>query len=370
MQVDCAFPGGNIVVDQIDGDTIRLHQDLRDTQGDWFYFYFRVRGAAGRELKVEFTQSGVLGPFGPAVSFDDGASWSWLGAESLKSNAAFVCRSPPNASSARFAFAVPYTRDNLDAFLRQHNGNPHLRVDQLCLSRKGRVVPQLRLGQRGAACGVALTCRHHACEMVGDYVLEGLIDRLLENDSTGKQLREKIDWLIVPFVDLDGVEDGDQGKNRKPYDHNHDYGEPQIYPEPRAIRKALEEWVGRLRVVLDLHCPWIRGDQNTHVFFSGGCQTWSEVLRFGKLFNTRAAGRLKIDPRFNVAFGEKWNLEHPHLLLKHWASKQAGVQLASALEIPYAVAGGETVLPDAARVFGRDLAVSLGEYLVNSNSAC
>lgn len=46
--VDCDFPGGNIVVDGIKDDTVFLHQDVRDTQGDWFYWYFRVRGAAGR----------------------------------------------------------------------------------------------------------------------------------------------------------------------------------------------------------------------------------------------------------------------------------------------------------------------------------
>ena len=31
--VDADFPGGNIVVDSIAGDTVTLHQDLRDTDG-------------------------------------------------------------------------------------------------------------------------------------------------------------------------------------------------------------------------------------------------------------------------------------------------------------------------------------------------
>ena len=54
--IDCEFPGGNIVVDAIEGDTVSLHQDLRDTRGDWFYWYFRVRGAAGRTLNFKFTK--------------------------------------------------------------------------------------------------------------------------------------------------------------------------------------------------------------------------------------------------------------------------------------------------------------------------
>ena len=38
--VDANFPGGNIVVDSIAGDLVTLRPDLRDTEGDWFYWYF------------------------------------------------------------------------------------------------------------------------------------------------------------------------------------------------------------------------------------------------------------------------------------------------------------------------------------------
>jgi len=46
-RIDAGFPGGNIIVDGIEGDTVFLRPDLRDTQGDWFYWAFRVRGSAG-----------------------------------------------------------------------------------------------------------------------------------------------------------------------------------------------------------------------------------------------------------------------------------------------------------------------------------
>lgn len=363
LWVDCDFPGGNIVLEEIDGDTLHVHQDLRDTEGDWFYFSLRVKGAAGRTLRVEFTRSEVLGPLGPAVSYDEGAHWSWLGSEAMTGYSAFSCSVPAGVPSIHFAFAVPYTQANLDAFLARYSGNTGLQVGTLCTSRKGRAVPMLRLGNRGDGIGVALTCRHHACEMVGDYVLEGLIERVLAEDSVGNELRQKLDLLIVPFADMDGVEDGDQGKNRRPYDHNHDYGDPQLYPETTEIRRLLSAWSGRLRVVLDLHCPWIRGEQNTHVFFSGGRRTWEEVLRFGELLNQRATGPLRTDARFHVPYGEQWNVDGPHLLLKHWASELVGVRLATALEIPYAVAGDQVVLPQSARAFGSDLAVALGEYV-------
>ena len=72
----------------------------------------------------------------------------------------------------------------------------------------------------------------------------------------GKWLREHVEFFIVPIVDIDGVEDGDQGKNRKPRDHNRDYAGESIYPQVKAIRERLPEWSdGKLRLALDLHCP-------------------------------------------------------------------------------------------------------------------
>jgi hypothetical protein len=365
MQVDCAFPGGNIILEGIAGDTICVRQDLRDTDGDWFYFHFRVLGAAGRRLRVEFTTSKILGPLGPAVSFDDGTTWDWLGADALDGLAAFTCAVPAGADNIRFAFAVPYTGEDLAKFLVQHRGDPRLHRETLCASRKGREVELLRLGnQRAPSPRIILTCRHHACEMVGNFAIEGVIAAALTDDALGRWLRENSEIVIVPFVDKDGVEDGDQGKNRKPYDHNSDYQEPHIYPEPRALRALVAELAdGRPTVVLDLHCPSIRGDQNTNIFFSGARGTWNEVGAFGRLFNQVARGPLRINESFNVAFGEKWNVDHPKLLYKHWASELPGVKVCSALEIPYAVAGGQVMLPENARAFGKDLASTARAYL-------
>lgn len=79
FQIDADFPGGNIVVVDINGDSIQLQQDLRDTEGQWFYWSFRIKGAANRKLNFEFTNGTVIGSRGPAVSTDGGLSWKWIG---------------------------------------------------------------------------------------------------------------------------------------------------------------------------------------------------------------------------------------------------------------------------------------------------
>src|SRR5262245_26953121 len=127
IRIDADLPGGNIVVDKIDGDIVSVHQDLRDTQGDWFYWQFRVRGAQGRTVTFQFTKGNVLGVLGPAMSLDGGDTWSWLGKESLQ-GASFRWAFPADAKEVRFCVSIPYFEKDLKKFLARHEKEPNLKV--------------------------------------------------------------------------------------------------------------------------------------------------------------------------------------------------------------------------------------------------
>ena len=131
-----------------------------------------------------------------------------------------------------------------------------LAIGELCKSRKGRSVPSLSLGEGETS--ILLTARHHACESTGSYVLEGVLRELIESPLEGARI------LCVPFVDYDGVLDGDQGKDRLPHDHNRDYLASPLYPE---VRKILE-YADRhgCHYGFDFHSPWHRGGENDNVF--------------------------------------------------------------------------------------------------------
>lgn len=231
VQIDCGFPGGNIVVEESRGDTIRLHQDLRDTEQDWFYWCFRVRGAEGKTLHFEFTRSRALSDRGPAISLDEGATWRWLGADSRHENT-FAYSFPQDAPEVRLSYGMPYQESNWRRFVNSLAGNPYLSLHSLCTTPKQRPVEFVLLGCPDAEPlhQVAITCRHHCCEMMASYALEGLIQWVAtDSDPDARWLRERVQFIIVPFVDLDGVEDGDQGKNRRPHDHGRDYEGASIF---------------------------------------------------------------------------------------------------------------------------------------------
>jgi hypothetical protein len=281
MRIDGAMPGGNIIVVGTDSDVVRLRTDVRDTAGWWFYWYFRVRGAAGRTLRFEFADGEPVGVRGPAVSTDAGKTWSWLGAASGNSRR-FTYAFAPNAAEVRFSVTMPYVQADWQRFLRQHQADPRVRPGVLGTSRRGRAVECLYVEPRSkeVAQRALLTARHHACETMASFALEGLLEAVLKGDAKdARWLAENVEFLVVPFVDKDGVEDGDQGKNRKPRDHNRDYDGQSIYPETAALRRLVPEWsAGKLRAGLDLHCPWIRGEHNEDIYIVGSrhASIWAE----------------------------------------------------------------------------------------------
>jgi predicted deacylase len=200
-------------------------------------------------------------------------------------------------------------------------------------------------------------------------VLEGMIEEILADTENGKWLREHVEFLMIPFVDKDGVEDGDQGKNRKPHDHNRDYANESIYPSIRAIRRFVPQWSGgKLDLVLDLHCPYIRGDYNEVIYIVGSSDpvVWKQQQKFAAILESVRTGELPYSTKSNLPFGTAWNTANNFGGLKscsRWGAEQPGVRLSTTIEIPYANVGDTVVTVDNARAFGRDVAVALRRYL-------
>jgi hypothetical protein len=181
-----------------------------------------------------------------------------------------------------------------------------------------------------------------------------------------------VEVLVIPFVDKDGVEDGDQGKNRRPHDHNRDYINSSIYPSVRAIRNFVPQWSNRkLKVVIDLHCPYIRGEYNEVIYIVGSSDPtiWQQQQEFATILESVCEGQLPYLAKSSLPFGTAWNTASNYGQFKscsRWAGEQPGVRLATTIEIPYANVGTTVVTADNARAFGHDLARALRRYLENS----
>ena len=370
LVIDADFPGGNITLEGIEANTVILRPDQRDSSTWWFYWNFRVRGGAGRTVKFQFLGRNPIGTRGPAVSADAGHTWSWLGPGTLR-DSSFTYTFHNQDNEVRFCFSIPYLESNLRQFLQKNVNNPHLAVHELCRSRGGRSVERLHAGRLAGdpRHRVLLTARHHACESIASYSLEGLLETALSDTELGRWFCSNVEILAIPFMDTDGVEAGDQGKNRKPHDHNRDYAGDSIYPSVRALRRFVPEWAaGRLKVVLDLHCPYISGKHNEVIYLVGSSDPaiWTQQEKFARILESVREGPLPYLAESSLPFGTAWNTAANYgkqISCSRWASQQSSVRLASTIEIPYANVGAAVVTGESARAFGHDLALALRQYL-------
>jgi len=270
ITIDTQFPGGNVVVKGIEGDTVHLTPDLRGGQA-WFYWCFDAVAAKPGKVTFAFANPLRIGVRGPAVSRDGGRSWRWLGAEhveSTKEAERFSYQFNAAQERVRFAVAIPYLQHDLDAFVLKNKNNPHLSKSVLTKTRKGTPVDLLQIGKLGPdRQSVLVTARHHACESMASYVLEGFMQEALSDSPAAAAFRKRYVLYAVPLVDKDGVQAGDQGKNRAPHDHNRDYGPEPLYPEVRTIQELVDE--KDVRFSIDFHCPALRGDIHEAFHFLG-----------------------------------------------------------------------------------------------------
>ena len=366
VTIDADFPAGNIVVERIEGDQVTLRQDNRGDK-PWFYWCFRVRGAAGRTLTFYLTDRARPGPNGPAVSTDAGKTWSWLGSDSLRDRG-FVYAFAPDAEDVRFCLAINYLQTDLKRFLDRHDDSPHLKVEHHATTRKGRKTERLRLGRLDGRPEhrVLLTCRHHACEMTASWVLEGIMEAVLADTEDGRWFRRNAEVLVLPFMDKDGVEQGDHGKNRKPHDHNRDYQGESIYPAVAALKEFVPKWSdGKLKLCLDIHCPGGPGNDYTHFVGSPGPETWRRQQQFSRILQKVQTGPLVHDPKNDIPWGKGWNRtpKDQNTSCNRWAGGLPAIHLSVALEIPYVRVGKEPITPESAAALGADLARAVRRYL-------
>jgi tetratricopeptide (TPR) repeat protein len=204
----------------------------------------------------------------------------------------------------------------------------------LTQSRKGRAVELLQVGQPGIGKqALLLTARHHACEALASYALEGFLQEAISESPAAEEFRKKYVLYAVPFVDKDGVEEGDQGKGRKPHDHNRDYGEAPLYPEIQAIEKLADE--KKITFSMDLHCPYIKGDIHEAFHFLGlgvphvkdNLTEWISWMSEERPPQVMAPLQFLVDPKKPNAVNKSIN--------SHYFATRDGVLLAATLEIPY-----------------------------------
>lgn len=106
--IDQDFVGGNIIVVKTEENKAFLRPDMRGTNGEWFYFNFRVRGAAGKEITFD-VGGNYVSPFGVSISHD-GVHYAFIPKRCVLRISNSAMRSPRTRTKLILPFPCPIKR--------------------------------------------------------------------------------------------------------------------------------------------------------------------------------------------------------------------------------------------------------------------
>jgi hypothetical protein len=231
------------------------------------HFHFRLHAKPGSKLTLELRNlanvyDGRLGSIANelklAVVSSDGHDWQPVATELLPDNRVRLTVEMPGPQ-LYVARVEPYRLSDLDRLLAEIRHSPLVQITAIGKTVQGRELEIVRVGDAQAPFRVFIRARAHPWEPGGNWVVEGLIHRLLKNDAAAQKFRQCYCLYTLPLANKDGVARGGTRFNLQGKDLNRDWNQPadpQLAPENYALEAWLE---GMIRagqgphLALDLH---------------------------------------------------------------------------------------------------------------------
>ena len=158
------------------------------------HVHFAVDAPAGTPLTFEFRNldnvwngqpGSVAREFKNLVISEDDRNWRSVPTESLPGNRVRLSLTMP-AERLYVARVEPYRISDLDRWLAEIRRHPRVRITPIGRTVQGRELEIIRIGRARAPHQVFLRARAHPWEAGGNWVLEGLVHRLLRDDPTAR----------------------------------------------------------------------------------------------------------------------------------------------------------------------------------------
>jgi len=216
------------------------------------HIHFQLQARAGTRLTLEFRNleniyngrpGSVARELKAVVVSTDGKQWQSVATEVTADGRV---RLPVEMSGPRLFLArlQPYGIPDLErllAFARRHS---RTRIETVGQTVEGRSLEIMCLGNSRAPHRVFVRARAHPWESGGNWVVEGLVRRLLESDAEAKKYLQRYCLYVMPMANKDGVFRGRTRFNVNGKDLNRDWERPAD-PRWAPENHALEQWLER-----------------------------------------------------------------------------------------------------------------------------
>ncbi len=232
--------------------------------GHWF---FRVQAKPGAELTFVLhnfdnvwngRKSSPIDKRTVCFTSLDGRTWQTIPTEKTTDN---YCKFKVvvEKGSLYLARLEPYRLSDLERLKQEIRSDRRVEITPIGKTVEGRELEIIRVGNPEAAHGVFLRARAHPWEPGGNWVVQGLIQRLLRGDEKAKRYLGTYCVYIMPMANKDGVARGRTRFNLLGADLNRKWDkppDPAINPENYALERWLQSMVTKGHkpdLMIDLH---------------------------------------------------------------------------------------------------------------------
>lgn len=253
------------------------------------------------------------------------------------------------------AFCYPYGPPDVETLVNDTGG--YWRSDTIGVSQAGRPLVRLsnRYGEAGdEAPGLYFIARQHSGETPGSWVLDGILRHFAETS-----MDSCVVWA-VPLSNVDGVVQGDYGKDNFPYDLNRAWGQPPMRHETLVIQRDLARWRERCRpaLTIDFHAPGGCEADGLYCYLPNpekAADAHAEAAKWAEAVSDALTPKYAA-PEFGrvINYASRW--ETPNFT--SYCANTLGL-CGFALETPYAIAGETLLIREGYRDAGERIADAL-----------
>ncbi|MES2758218.1 MAG: M14-type cytosolic carboxypeptidase [Pseudomonadota bacterium] len=233
------------------------------------WFYFRLQGAQGEACTIRFLNAGQSAYPDGWNDYQAMASYdrvNWFRVPTSFDGQVMTISHTPGMDSVYYAYFEPYSWERHLELLDRAQMSVHVRMEDLGSTVEGRDMNVLVIGDPAAAKKVWVIARQHPGETMAEWLVEGMLDALLDpSDAFGRQLLKEAVFYVVPNMNPDGSVRGNLRTNAAGANLNREWNTPTMErsPEVFLVKQKMKETGCDL--FLDVH-----GDEGLPYVFVAG----------------------------------------------------------------------------------------------------
>lgn len=338
MHISANFDAGNIEVINAEDQT-NIQLAIRpDVGGEFFqWFNFRLSGEVGEQYVLNIMNAGKASYLAGWEDYQAAASYDreyWFRLPTSYKDGKLTITAELACESIQIAYFAPYSYERHQDLLAAVQVHPLACLEHLGETLDKRDLTLVKVGNGDSKKrSIWITARQHPGETMAEWLVEGLLNSLLDEDSaTAKLLLEKANFYIVPNMNPDGSVRGHLRTNAVGTNLNREWANPSLEKSPEVFHVINKMEETGVDLFYDVH-----GDEALpYVFLAGSQGTPSYNDRLAHLRDKFSEVLKLASTDFQSKFG--YDIDAPGTanmtIATHWVAERFDC-LANTLEMPF-----------------------------------